>query len=119
MTQVMHEKNPNGGYLNPSKYGGHFGKQEFTVQFLQELLQKAQANPKGVAYTETKISAEKMNQKGEPYIRITAKHYDDSWKTNAPAPVQQQPVQQQYAQAPAPIQQQPAQQQVVADEIPF
>jgi len=95
--QQQYEKNPNGGYLNPSKFGGHFGKLELTPELLAEAAKSGKI--------EVKITEEKMNSKGEPYIRITAKPFDDSWKTQQHAPPPQQYQQQaqarqQYAQAP-------------------
>jgi len=72
---VMHEKNPNGGYLNPSKFGGMYGSADLTVAFLQELLQKAQQSG-GVAKLDVKLGEQKTNSKGNPYQRVTFKHYE-------------------------------------------
>jgi hypothetical protein len=97
--QPQYEKNPNGGYLNPSKYGGHFGKLELTPELLAEAAKTGKI--------EVKITEEKLNSKGEPYIRITAKPFDDSWRQQPQQP--QQPQQQQYQPQQAPAQYQPQQ----------
>ena len=112
-----------------AQYRNWIGKLDIT----QELL--ADAQRKGSI--KLNVSAFKKNSKGEPYIRVTANPYDDSWKTKGSAPAQQyqQPAQapqqyaqapQQYAQAPQQYAQAPQAPQAPApaaplpsDEIPF
>lgn len=113
-TQPQYEKNPNGGYLNPSKFGGHFGKLELTPELLAEAAKTGKI--------EVKITEEKLNSKGEPYIRITAKPFDDSWRQQPQQPQQQYQPQQAPQAAPAPIQQPqaaPAAAPFQGDDIPF
>lgn len=109
MTQQF-EKNPNGGYLNPSKYGGWFGDVDITPELFAQIQQTGKLS--------LVVRDPANNQKGEPYVRVIAKPYDDSWKQNQPQQggYQQQPaapVPAPVAQ-PAPVQQAPVQQPAAA-----
>ena len=76
-------KNPNGGYLNPGKmYGGWIGTIELTPEVLQAALNSLTPNKEGLNVGRLTITASdpKNNSNGEPYVRITAKTYDDSWE---------------------------------------
>lgn len=126
MQQQLHEKNPNGVYLNKGQYG-EFGRCEANIQFLQNLLQLAQNSPDGIARWDISVGHEKQNQKGELYRRGTFRLM--SQRPQRPQqPMQQQPMQQQFTPqqefTPQPAPQQPVQYQAhqpdpYDDSIPF
>jgi hypothetical protein len=128
-SQGQFAKNPNSGYLNPSKFGDDAymleGLNPANLHQIEEILKQygvkvAVFKPffgkfdvtnelmqeiQRIGAFELKVSFPRRNQKGEPYIRATGKPYDDSWKskttTNYAPPAPQAPVQH----ATAPVQQ--------------